>query len=81
LAKQEFGHLGLGSVNGIIAFVTTMARSIGPMIGAFVLQQSLNPRFFSVLLLSSSILSLAFMTSMTRGKESKALDPILEVKN
>jgi len=81
LAKQEFGHLGLGSVNGIIAFVTTMARSIGPIIGAFVLQQSLNPRFFSVLLLSSSILSLAFMTSMTRGKESKALDPILEVKN
>jgi len=81
LAKQEFGHLGLGSVNGIIAFVTTMARSIGPMIGAFVLQHSQNPRLFSVLLLSSSILSLVFMTSMTRGKVSKALEPMLEVNS
>jgi len=51
------------------------------MIGAFVLQHSQNPRLFSVLLLSSSILSLVFMTSMTRGKVSKALEPMLEVNS
>lgn len=77
LAKQEFGHLGLGSVNGIIAFVTTMARSIGPMIGAFVLQNATSPRYFSVLLLSSSLVSLVLMTSLTRGKSPISLEPIL----
>lgn len=76
LAKQEFGHIGLGSVNGIIAFVTTMARSIGPVIGAFVLQQTQNPRLFSTLLLVSSLFSLFFMVKMTKLKAPTALEPL-----
>ena len=77
LAKQEFGHLGLGGVNGIIAFVTTMARAIGPIIGAYLLQTMSSPRWFSLLLLLSSIGSLILMTSLTIGK-SQPLEPLFE---
>lgn len=77
LAKQEFGHIGLGSVNGIIAFVTTMARAIGPVTGSFVLQHASSPKWFSFSLMVSSIISLIAMISMTYLKKSVALSPLL----
>lgn len=77
LAKQEFEYLGLGSVNGIIAFVTTMARAIGPMIGAILLQSFSNPNWFTLSLICASIASLLFMYSLTFGK-TESLEPILE---
>lgn len=75
LTQQEFGHLGLGGVNGIIAFVTTMARSIGPLIGAYVLQSS-NATFpFTLMLVFSSVISFALMLSMLR-KKADPLEPL-----
>lgn len=77
LTKQEFGHLGLGGVNGIIAFVTTMARAIGPIVGAYLLQINQTPTPFVLLLLASSILSMFLMISMTKGKE-QPLEPLFK---
>ncbi|TNE74311.1 MFS transporter [bacterium] len=79
LTQQEFGHLGLGGVNGIIAFVTTMARSIGPLIGAYVLQSSDSTLPFSFMLVGSSTLSFLLMLSMLM-KKADPLEPILEVE-
>lgn len=76
LAKQEFGHLGLGGVNGIIAFVTTMARAVGPMLGALILQSYANPNWFTLLLICSSLAALFFMYSLTFGR-TEALEPLL----
>lgn len=75
LTQQEFGHLGLGGVNGIVAFVTTMARSIGPFIGAYVLQSSNTTFPFTLMLVFSSVISFALMLSMLR-KKAEPLEPL-----
>jgi MFS family permease len=75
LTQQEFGHLGLGGVNGIIAFVTTMARSIGPLIGAYVLQSSNTTLPFTLMLVFSSVISFVLMLSMLR-KKADPLEPL-----
>jgi MFS family permease len=70
IIKSEFETVGFGAANGVIAFITTIARSAGPIVGGVIFAAGMDARWFTLLLTAFSVISLLLVQSLIRRHAS-----------
>jgi MFS family permease len=72
IIKAEYEAVGLGVANGVIAFITTLARASGPVVGGWMFTRGLDARWFTLLLAGFSVISLGLIVYRIQRKRRMA---------
>jgi len=70
IPQAMFGRKNYGAISGAMAGPSMLAKAAGPLIAAAILQNYFVPTPLLYVLLSISIISLAFYIGMVRTSES-----------